>query len=445
VPDLDDTLRGGSSLSALISKAQRVAPPPVVPAAPNEPPPAELGTHDPDPDVMACLDTYINKAKQIEVRDSRQNVYTILTKDRRLKGKLWLDTFQNTLMNDKEEYRDTDDTRNGIWLDRVYKLRIGPKAISEVVKLVAEENAHNPLIDWLLSLSWDGVERVGEWLTTGLGAKDTVFHKEVARRWFIQAVARAMEPGCKADCVLILVGPQGARKSTAFRVLAGDKYFCDTPMDIGTPNAYTQIQRAWIYEVAELDSIRAAKHSATKAFLSAQEDTYRPAYGRHSVTVKRHCVFCGTTNEDTFITDSTGSRRFWPIRVGNVDLEWLRRNRLQLWAEAVHAYQAKERWWLTTDHEVALDAKSEDFRQQDPWQPVLAKWASTRQSFTTADAMRLGLELDPRAMTRRFEVRTGEVLRSLGYIRTRSKVEGRTTYTWSKFGSIADLENLVDG
>ena len=447
MPDLDEAIQGGATLASLLAAAPRVLPPPA--PAPDEDDSGEetaieLGQFDGDPETLMRLDRFIDRAKQVVVRPSRQNVYTVLTSDRRMKGRLWLDTFQGTLMNEKEEYRDTDDTRTAIWLDRVYSLRCGPGMISEVVRLVAEENGHNPLVDWLMHLKWDGIPRIGEWLTAGLGAADTDFHREVARRWLIQAVARAVQPGCKADTVLILVGAQGAKKSTAFRVLAGDQYFCDTPMDIGSPNAYTQIQRTWIYEVAELDSIRAAKHSATKAFLSAQEDTYRPAYGRHSVTVKRHCVFCGTANEETFITDNTGSRRFWPIKVGVVSLDWLRDNRLQLWAEAVAAYQAHERWWLNKDDEVVLDDKSEDFRQQDPWRPVLEAWAITERMFTTAEAMREGLSLEPRFMTRVFEMRTSEILRSLGYVRSRGTVLGKRNYQWTKRTDTIDITTKQD-
>ena len=342
MPDLDAVLSSGkNTLRALIEEA--------VDAGPVDGDGKKSRTDGfqgsaasarPQQDVFQSLETYVAKSGQTAVRPSRRNAYLIMRNDKRLRGKVWLDEFKGTLMRGQDEYGDTDDTRLQMWLEGVYGIRMGTGTVSEVARLVGEEFGRNPLTSWLESLTWDGVPRMDEWLVNGVGAKSADLVRDIGRRWLIQSVARALRPGCKADTVLILVGPQGARKSTAFRVLAGDLYFCDTPMDIGSPNAYSQIRRAWIYEVAELDSIRKSANSATKAFLSAQEDTYRPAYGRHALTVKRHCVFCGTTNEQSFIRDDTGSRRFWPVKVGRVNLNWISDNREQLWAEAVVAYNA---------------------------------------------------------------------------------------------------------
>ena len=240
--------------------------------------------------------------------------------------------------------------------------------------------------------------------------------------------------------MLILVGPQGARKSTTFRILASPEYFCDTPMDIGSTNAYMQIHRAWIYEVAELDSIRRARNSSTKAFLSAQEDTFRPPYGHNAVTWKRHTVFCGTTNKAEFITDETGSRRYWPIQVGTIDPKWTEQNRAQLWAEAVVAYKNGERWYLEDETQAELNEQSAEFRQFDPWQEVIERYVRANgANSSTVDLMENALKLDRHQMSRASEMRVGDIMRQLGYERVRRRVYGDRKYVWI----LAEPENVV--
>lgn len=440
MPDLSETLTEANAptLVELMEAAIDTGP-----VGPDGKPTGSAGQEEQaSSSVLSMLQMMTTKDGTKAVRPTKRNAYLIISHDRRWKKKVWKDDFRNVLMLADQEYRDTDDTRIAIWLEKVYDMRLSTGLVTEVASLIGEERKRNPLIEWLDSCTWDGTPRISEWLIRGVGAADNELHRDVARRWLIQAVARAVQPGCKADTVLILIGKQGARKSTAFRTLAGEQYFCDTPMDIGSPNAYAQIQRTWIYEVAELDSIRKSANSATKAFLSAQEDTYRPAYGRHAVTKKRHCVFCGTTNEKSFISDMTGSRRFWPVEVGTVNLDWLNANREQLWAEAVVAYRNNESWWLQDDREDDLQQVSDEYRQQDPWEEILVVWMDTRyqSQVTTQEIMQEGLKLEPYQMSKPSEMRVGTIMRSLGYERVRKMHKGTRTYLWSKMGDVIEID-----
>lgn len=354
---------------------------------------------------------------------------------------MWQDEFRAVTMLDDRDYKDTDDTRIKLWMKKHYDVGFSTDVIVESVTYVAEENGKNPLVDWLKTVTWDGTPRMDEWLIRAVGAEDTKLNKEMGRRWLVQCIARAFNPGIKADCVLILVGPQGARKSTTFRLLASDEYFCDTPMDIGSSNAYMQIHRAWIYEVAELDSIRRAHNSSTKAFLSAQEDTFRPPYGRKAITLKRHTVFCGTTNKAAFITDMTGSRRYWPVQIGKIDTDWTTKNRAQLWAEAVVAFKNGEKWYLENEAEQQLEEQSSDFRQYDPWHEVIEDFMRVnRGTLSTSEIMTQALSLEKYQMTRNNEMRVGDIMRQLGFERSRRRIGGQRTYVWRK----QDPDNVIE-
>tara|TARA_R100000030_G_scaffold22744_1_gene16365 strand:- start:5827 stop:7161 length:1335 start_codon:yes stop_codon:yes gene_type:complete len=383
--------------------------------------------------IMSMLEMQTNKDGTQKIKSTVPNLLIILQRDKRWKKKIWLNEFSNTIYNVDRPLKDTDYTRVKTWMYNQYGVHFSTDMIVEAVNFVSEENGRNPLVSWLKDIVWDGVPRMDEWLIRGCGTEDTKLAREIGRRWLVQCIARAMEPGCKADCVLILVGPQGARKSTTFRILASPEYFCDTPMDIGSSNAYMQIHRAWIYEVAELDSIHRARNSSTKAFLSAQEDTFRAPYARQPVSLKRHTVFCGTTNKAEFITDQTGSRRYWPIQIGAIDTEWTETNRAQLWAEAVVAYNNGEKWYLQDESQKELESQSSEFKQIDPWHEIIDNWLVTSTSgASTTDIMTEALKLEKYQMTRASEMRVADIMRDLNYEKVRRRIYGERKYVWRK-------------
>jgi predicted P-loop ATPase len=179
----------------------------------------------------------------------------------------------------------------------------------------------------------------------------------------------------KADHMLILEGPQGARKSTAIKVLAGEQWFTDELPELGSKDAAIHMQGVWIVEIAELDAMSRAEVSRIKAFLTRTTDRFRPPYGRYTIEVPRQCVFAGTVNLDTCLRDETGNRRFWPLRSGTIDIDALVSDREQLWAEAVHRFREGAIWWIDDPALLAEAAAAQEARyQSDAWEDLIEHW-----------------------------------------------------------------------
>ena len=294
-----------------------------------------------------------------------------------------------------------------------------PKASMEIVRAavrkVCRHQAFDPLRDYLDGLQWDGAPRLASWLTTYCGAEPSAYVSEVGRRWCISAVARGFKPGVKADCMIVLEGAQGRRKSSALAALAGEDWFADALPQMGDKDASSYLRGKWIIEVAELEAMR-SQMDAIKAFISRQVESYRPAYGREDVYEPRRCIFAGSTNKDDWQRDETGGRRFWPVRVGSIDVDAIARDRRQLWAEAVHLYRAGERWWL--EGEVADQAQAEvaERRPDDPWRADIARVVEGRAEVTTKEVLH-ELHVLPVDMTITLSKRVAQELVALGWVR----------------------------
>ena len=317
------------------------------------------------------------------------NVITALTNDAAFAGSLVFDEFAQEVRVSRllpwdepttiipRPWEDGDDVRCAEWLQR-REINVAPVVVGRSVSAVARDIRIHPVRDYLASLAWDGIPRIETWALGYLGAADTPLHRAFGALWLISAVARIMRAGSKVDHMLILEGPQGARKSTALRVLAGDDWFTDELAEIGSKDASQQMRGVWIIEIAELDAIGRAEVSRIKAFLTRTVDRYRPPYGRYVIDVPRQCVFAGSVNPDTYLRDETGNRRFWPVRCGDIDLNAIRRDRDQLWAEAASRYREGAVWWLTDPALIAMANKEQEARyQSDAWDELIERWLVT--------------------------------------------------------------------
>jgi predicted P-loop ATPase len=267
--------------------------------------------------------------------------------------------------------------------------RIAKATVQDAVQLRAEQDRFHPVRDYLNGLVWDGVPRVDTWLAYYLGCepdealddaarkRKQAYISKIGRLFLIALIARMFRPGCQADYMLILEGPQGALKSSACRVLAGE-FFSDNLPDLsrGDPVRLSMHLRGkWLIEIAEMSSFNAAESHTLKEFLTQKEERYTPKYGRHEVQEPRQCLFIGTTNEGAYLRDATGARRFWPVRVGVINIEDLAADRGQLLAEAVSLYRADAQWWPDRDFEAEHIAPEQAARfEADPWEDDIAAW-----------------------------------------------------------------------
>jgi len=256
------------------------------------------------------------------------------------------------------------------YIETIYGIA-GNLKIDDSLAVEIEKNHFHPVRDYLSGLSWDGVQRIDNLLIEYFGATDNIYTREAIRKMLVGAVARIFVPGCKFDLVLVLVGKkEGTGKSTFVKKLGKD-WFSDTFLTVHGKEALEQIQGAWIIEMAELAGLRKAEVEAIKHFITKQEDAFRPAYGRTSETYKRQCVFFGTTNNDRFLKEQHGNRRFMPVDVfeskatkdplaSTLDSELD-----QIWAEAVNLYKTGEKPYLSEEANAIADVARGEHAEAD--------------------------------------------------------------------------------
>ena len=282
------------------------------------------------------------------------------------------------------ETDDDDIARLQQWLQRMGIPRIGREIVGQAVEVVAHDHSFHPLREQFNALAWDGIVRTDRWLFVYFGAEaedDAAIEyvSAIGKMFLIALVARVFQPGCQADYMMVLEGDQGILKSSACRVLAGEWFSDSMPESIAGKDARQHLRGKLLVEISELSALSKADIEAWKAFITRREERYRPPYGKHDVVEKRQCLFVGTTNEDTYIKDPTGGRRFWPVKCTAIDVEALAAVRDQLLAEAVVRYRRGERWWPTAEDERRFFKPQQEKRfEEDPWHPAIAKWIEKR-------------------------------------------------------------------
>lgn len=359
---------------------------------------------------------------------NQDNCLRVLENYDRLRGIAWYDEFHGKIFThypigfdgpklaQRREWRDVDTLLLVTLMQRDLELQRATQAnVDAAVTCYAHQHATNEPRDWMEGLVWDGTSRLDTFLPTYMGAEDNDYTRAAGRNWWISLVARIYEPGCKVDTMLILQGEQGRYKSTAFEVIGGTWYAVATA-DANDPKAFGEtMQGKMILELAELASFGKAEADAIKRLLTDRRDRFRAAYGRHAEDHPRRGVLVGTTNKLAVLTDETGGRRFWPVWVDRCDIEALKRDRDQLFAEAVHLYKAKATWWempsSTLEHQ-------EGAREHDEIEAVIGEYLEgvvPGRGVTIQEIWTECLHFELRELQRHNQLRISRALRALGW------------------------------
>lgn len=320
-------------------------------------------------------DNWSNLIKRNEkgnIIKSTENLLTMLENDEFLKEKIIFEEFTEQILvlgslpwNKKSNRRPLEEVDYyflKIHIESNYQVSYNTSAIIEGVSACAHKHSINEVKNFLTSTKWDGIKRIDTLLIEYLGAIDTPYTRAVIRKILIAAVARIMTPGCKFDEMLIVCGSQGIGKSTFFRILA-QNWFSDSLNTFRGKEAAEHLPGAWIIEIGELNAMNKSEITEVKQFLSKVSDIYRPAYARNTCRRLRQCIFVGTTNEDEFLKDTTGNRRFWPVDVRVVEpiknvFTELAPIVHQIWAESYEYWKSGEELRISEDIlKMAFDAQ----------------------------------------------------------------------------------------
>lgn len=358
------------------------------------------------------------------LRQNLHNALLALRIDPDWTARFAFDEMRQCAILDFDPIQDIDVFRIHAWMQGRGRLEtIALSIVQEAVETVARDNPFHPIKLYLDNLQWDGTLRMADWLSTYLGAEANPVHQQIGSMFLVSMIARIMEPGCKADHMLVLEGPQGIGKSRACRILAGDEYFSDTIPDLSgdAVRIAMHLRGKWIIEVPELSAFTAAEATRLKAFLSTLVEQYTPKYGRREVYEPRQCVFIGTTNDDAYLKDETGGRRFWCVKCGAINVALLTRDRDQLLAEARDAYLNHAQWWpdpLFERHHIAPTQLARLWH--DAWEETVAAYLAARYQVTLLEIAIEAIGIPKERFDRKHQHRLAAILRTLGWERGRS-------------------------
>ena len=308
------------------------------------------------------------------------------------------------------------------WLQRNELRSIGKDTVHGAVDQRAHELTYHPVRRYLEALQWDGTPRLATWVSDYLGVTASEYTKEIGRMFLIAMVARVMRPGCKADYMMILEGPQGAFKSTACKILGGEWFDDNLPADLSGKEASHYLRGKWLVEIPELSQFGKTEATVLKAFVTRAVERYRPPFGRKEVEEPRQCLFIGTTNKTAYLRDETGARRFWPVTVGQIATEALKSDRDQLFAEATALFKAGAEWWPSAQFQAEHITKEQEARYEaDAWEGPIIEYVQGRNQVRIPEIAFMALQMDKGRIGTSEQRRIAAILEREGWERDRDK------------------------
>lgn len=374
------------------------------------------------------------------------NASLILQMHPRFKGHVWFDEFTkkiyHNLKGSERQWRDEDDEDLTVFIQQSLRLaKFTLTLINQSVRHAARRNARNSLTDWLDSLAWDGIDRLDTWLADTLGVDSTAHTLAVSRNWPISMVARAYVPGCQVDTMPVLEGVTGLRKSSFVNIL-GAPWYASLPEAFGTKDFLQAVQGRWVIEIPDMTGFSHREHTHILATITNRTDVYRASYGHYVEEHPRSCVFAATSETEDYLQDIRGRRRYWPLRCKHIDLDVLRAQREQIFAQAVREYRAGSPWW---DMPAETDVEQRQRAIPDIWTDKVIKYVEDKWDFqersgspsaiTSADILEYGLFVATAKQGQIDRNRIARIMRENGWI------QSRTTYQrhWIKIKRLSGL------
>jgi predicted P-loop ATPase len=301
----------------------------------------------------------------------------------------------------------------------------------EAVHLVAEQQKMDTAQIWLGRLEWDGVPRVETFCPKYFGTFDREYERAAGRYLWTALVGRIMAPGCQADMVPVLVGRQGVGKSRGVQALVPvADFFTEVRLDEADDVIARKLRGVIVGEMAEMRGLRGSEIERVKAFITRTHEKWIPKYKEFATHYPRRFLLIGTTNDEEFLPADSEHRRWLPLHTSQVDVAAIKRDREQLWAEALEIWMADGIHWQGMD-ELAADARK-NAAGSDSWIEEISVWLGDNPVAYVRlhDVMANAIGLDIRHTNRSHELRVGRALRELGYERTTMKHNGRAIKAW---------------
>lgn len=341
-----------------------------------------------------------------------------------------------------QELRDKDIVFVQYYLAHNKQFEMGIDKITNAITELSERKRFHPVKEYLDGLYWDGEKRLDEWLTKTTGTEDNAYSRAVGSKYLMAAVARIYCPGIKFDNVLVFEGEENMGKSTIFRTLSNPWFTDSIDLMQKDEKIIEKMRGSWFLEVAEMFGVNDNNQERIKSFLTRQDDVHRLPYDRLSVRLKRQSVFCGSSNKLAYLFGEDGNRRFWPIKCEKINIEWLKENRDQIFAEARDRWRSGEVLYLNPElFELAKRIQAQKLSVNEVWYGIIEEYLTFRNSITMREILESCLKLEIKELSNRsYLINVGRILKKLGFEKKDTTLKGKDRYLYVRESVLAESE-----